>query len=154
MKRDGIVKVVIPMILKQKLKYIYLTVARNAVDFKTVTTFIFSIGLDVFYQLVIDNKTLSFMEMLRIAKYLKSNVRDYIQLCNHNEILLPLGLWHYLNHQFEIHKFTNEDINKFISYLQDYKAKLFEDSTILTRERIKIVFEKYLKTEIKYRNLY
>jgi len=154
MDKYAVIKVLIPNIIRKKIEYIYLMVYRNSVEYTTIINFIFLLGVDVFYKLVSVGKIKSFVEMMKVAKYIKSSVIDYVINCSNDDVLLPMDLWHYLNSQFQRRDFTAKDINNFNRFVKDNKYNLIDDVILLNQDTIDYLFQNYENSKVKQKKLY
>lgn len=143
MEKYASIKVLVPNIMRKKIEYIYLMVYRNSVEYSTVINFIFLLGVDVFYKLVSVGKIKSFVELMRVSKYIKTSVIDYVINCNNDEVMLPMDQWHYMNTQFQRRQFKAKDINRFNRFIKNNKYNLIDDTIVLNRDIIDYLFKKY-----------
>lgn len=147
-ERHAMVKFILPTIFIKKLEFVFLAIYRNSVEFTTVFNFIFYIGLDVFYRLTSVCKVRSFVEMMKISKYIRNSVVDYVKNCNENDILIPMDIYSHVSHQFRIRKWKGTDIGRFKSYVRKNKHRLIDDAIIMNIDIFDFLLKSYERDEL------
>ena len=122
---------------------------RNSVEFSTIFNFIVYLGIDVYFKLVSVCKIRSFVEMMKVSRYMTNCVVDYVKNCNNNDILIPFDIYHHISFQFKIRKYTGKDIQKFKQFIKDNKNRLIADVIIFNIETFDYMLQMYEKEVIK-----
>lgn len=144
-EKHVMVKFLLPTIFIKKLEFVYLMIYRNSVEFTTVFNFIFYIGLDIFFRLTSVYKVRSFVEMMKVSKYIRNSVVDYVKNCNNDDMLIPMDIYNHISHQFRIRKWKGTDIANFKTYVKKNKNRLINDAIIMNIDIFDLLLKSYEK---------
>jgi len=150
-KRHDIVKVILPVEYVRKMEYIYLTIYKNSIGILELTTFMFYIGLDVFYELLSKHKVKSFMEMIKISYYIRNTVKEYVINSNENTVLIPLKYYHVIRDLFDVHNIYDKDVIDFYNFVNNNKQILLNNKIIIDKDDILMLFNIYINKKNKKR---
>jgi hypothetical protein len=144
-RKYTVVKVTVPTIFQKKLEYIFLMVYKNSIELQAIIDFFFMVGIDLFFKLIEEHKVTSFLEMMRVVRYMQDSLKSFIISCQNDDFMISSSQYHFINENFKKRHFTTKQVNEFFEFCKRMKTSLFGKVVLLGRDELEVLFIEFDK---------
>ncbi|MCK9319369.1 hypothetical protein [Methanoculleus sp.] len=140
--------IMVPTIFYKKIAILYETVFKDATTITAFTSYIFQIGIDLFWQLKGKFGVNSFGEFLRIREFLFDNLNEVMRMYYKDEVLTTLEA---VNGARSVLKKKNDtEQAKFLEFVKKHRKRVLNGRVLLRTKDFLILDRLYRRLNKRY----
>lgn len=140
--------IMIPTLFYKKINILYETVFKDATTITSFTSFIFQLGIELFWKLKHKYGITTFAEFLRVREFLFINLNELMRMYYNEEMITTVEEVNKSKTLLTLHK--RKDNDEFIDFVRKHKKKVLNGRISLKAKDIQILSRVYKR--IKLRN--
>lgn len=139
--------IMVPTIFYKKIAILYETVFKDATTITSFTSYIFQLGIDLFWQLKEKFGVNSFVEFLRIREFLFNNLNELMRMYYKDEVLTTLDA---VNGAIGVLKKKNDtEQARFIEFIKKHHKRALNGRVLLRTKDFLILDRLYRRLNKK-----